>query len=160
MKIYILGAGTLGRFIIDIIESQDGFEIGGVFDDGYPKLDNIYGYPIIGKLNDVDINIATNLAVGIGEPKWRKKIFEEKDTPNLYGSTYAHNYSKLKDAILFSEEFSEPIKDTAPQFGVEITRIDGPWNHSTVGTIKKVAERKKGRYGLTIFSCWVLLYLI
>lgn len=42
-----------------------------------------------------------------------------------------------------SSEFSEPIKDMAPQFGVEITRIDGPWNHSTVGTIKKVAERKK-----------------
>jgi glycosyltransferase involved in cell wall biosynthesis len=44
---------------------------------------------------------------------------------------------------LTSSEFSEPVKNKANQFGVEITRIDGPWNHSTVGTIKKVATQKK-----------------
>jgi glycosyltransferase involved in cell wall biosynthesis len=42
-----------------------------------------------------------------------------------------------------SSEFSEPTKDNASQFGVKITRIDGPWNHSTVATIKKLAERTK-----------------
>src|ERR1035437_6865268 len=78
MKIYILGAGTLGKFIIDIIESQDGLEIGGVFDDGYPESKNVCGYRIVGKLNDVDSNAVTNLAIGIGDPKWRKKIFEER----------------------------------------------------------------------------------
>jgi len=44
---------------------------------------------------------------------------------------------------LTSSEFSEPVKNKANQFGVEITRIDGPWNHSTVGTIKKGATQKK-----------------
>jgi glycosyltransferase involved in cell wall biosynthesis len=42
-----------------------------------------------------------------------------------------------------SSEFSEPTKDNTSQFGVEITRIDGPWNHSTVAAIKKLAERHK-----------------
>jgi glycosyltransferase involved in cell wall biosynthesis len=42
-----------------------------------------------------------------------------------------------------SSEFLEPIRDKASQFGVEITRIDGPWNHTTVATIKKLAERNK-----------------
>lgn len=42
-----------------------------------------------------------------------------------------------------SSEFSEPTTDNARKFGVEVTRIDGPWNHSTVATIKKLAERNK-----------------
>ncbi len=47
-----------------------------------------------------------------------KKIFEEKDAPNLNGSTYAHNYSKLKNSILFSRDFSEHI-ERFPLFGKE-----------------------------------------
>src|SRR3989344_838450 len=47
-----------------------------------------------------------------------KRIFEEKDAPNLSGSTYAHNYSKLEDSILFSKEFSEHI-ERFPLFGKE-----------------------------------------
>jgi glycosyltransferase involved in cell wall biosynthesis len=42
-----------------------------------------------------------------------------------------------------SSEFSEPTTDNAFQVGVEITRIDGPWSHTTVATIKELAERDK-----------------
>jgi glycosyltransferase involved in cell wall biosynthesis len=42
-----------------------------------------------------------------------------------------------------SSEFSEPAKNNAPQFGAKVTKIDGPWNHSTVATIKKLAKRNK-----------------
>lgn len=78
MRIHILGAGMLGRLIIDIIESQPGLVVGGVYDDGYPDMNDVYGYPIVGKLDAIDRQPAASLAIGIGEPKWRKKLYEEK----------------------------------------------------------------------------------
>lgn len=112
MKIFILGAGTLGKFILDIIESQDGLELGGVFDDGYPELSNIYGYRIVGKLNDLDINAATNLAIGIGEPKWRKRIFEEKTRQGFHFPALIHRnvslskYCSVEDAAIIGPNSS------------------------------------------------------
>lgn len=38
------------------------------------------------------------------------KIFEEKNSPELSASVYAHNYSKQKDAILLSPKFSKLLK--------------------------------------------------
>jgi len=46
------------------------------------------------------------------------KIFEEKNPPELSASVYLHNYSKKKNAILFSPEFSKMIK-TFPLFAKE-----------------------------------------
>ena len=46
------------------------------------------------------------------------KIFQEKNSPELSASVYLHNYSKNKDAILFSPEFSKLIK-TFPLFAKE-----------------------------------------
>jgi uncharacterized protein len=46
------------------------------------------------------------------------KIFEEKNSPNLSASTYAHNYSKQKDALLLSPKFSGLVK-TFPIFSKE-----------------------------------------
>jgi NDP-sugar pyrophosphorylase family protein len=112
MKIYILGGGTIGKFIIDIVESQDAFEVGGVFDDGYPLLRDIYGYKVIGKLNDVDIKDNRNLAIGIGEPKWRKKIFEEKSVngfqfpPLIHKSVQLSNYCSVEEAAIIGPNSS------------------------------------------------------
>jgi hypothetical protein len=50
--------------------------------------------------------------------KANKKIFEEKNAPLLSGSTYAHNYSRQNNPVLFSDKFSEPIKKF-PLFGKE-----------------------------------------
>jgi len=47
-----------------------------------------------------------------------KKVFEEKNAPVLSGSTYAHNYSRQNNPVLFSEKFSEPI-NKFPLFGKE-----------------------------------------
>ncbi|HUW22209.1 MAG TPA: DUF2075 domain-containing protein [Candidatus Bathyarchaeia archaeon] len=46
------------------------------------------------------------------------RIFQEKNSPELSASVYLHNYSKNKDAILFSSEFSKLIK-TFPLFAKE-----------------------------------------
>jgi len=46
------------------------------------------------------------------------RIFQEKNAPNLSASVYLHNYSKNKNAVLFSPEFSKIIK-TFPLFAKE-----------------------------------------
>jgi hypothetical protein len=46
------------------------------------------------------------------------RIFQEKKSPELSASVYLHNYSKNKDAVLFSPEFSKLIK-TFPLFAKE-----------------------------------------
>ena len=37
-------------------------------------------------------------------------IFDEKGAPTLSASTYAHNYSRVDSALLFSDEFKESIR--------------------------------------------------
>jgi acetyltransferase-like isoleucine patch superfamily enzyme len=90
MKIYIIGAGTLCKFIIDIAESRGDIEIGGIFDDNFPALKNIYTYSVIGKLSDININFVTNLAIGIGDTRWRKRIFEERSAQGFVFPTLIH----------------------------------------------------------------------
>ncbi len=46
------------------------------------------------------------------------KIFEEKDSPTLSASVYAHNYSKGSNAVLLAPKFSELVK-TFPIFAKE-----------------------------------------
>lgn len=46
------------------------------------------------------------------------EIFQEKNSPELSASVYLHNYSKEKNAVLFSPEFSGIIK-TFPLFAKE-----------------------------------------
>jgi hypothetical protein len=46
------------------------------------------------------------------------KIFQEKNPPELSASVYLHNYSREKNGVLFSPEFSRIIK-TFPLFGKE-----------------------------------------
>ena len=112
MKIFILGAGTLGKFVIDIIESLDAFEVGGIFDDGYPALRNVYGYKVIGRFNEVDVNFNANLAIGIGQPKSRKKIFEEKSAqgfqfpPLIHKNVALSKYCSVEEAVIIGPNSS------------------------------------------------------
>ena len=77
LKIYILGSGSLGRLIVDIIESGKAYSVGGFFDDNYPDIRKVLNYPIIGKISDINVKSNPNLAIGIGEPKYRKEMFEK-----------------------------------------------------------------------------------
>ncbi len=112
MKIYVLGAGTLCKFIIDIVESRVDCMIDGIFDDNYPHLNNVYDYKVVGHLNDVDVNANNNLAIGIGDPKSRKKVFEEKAAQGFQFPALIHNtvnlskYCKIEDAVLIGPNSS------------------------------------------------------
>ncbi len=112
MKIKIIGAGTLGRFIIDIVEAGDQFKIAGFFDDGYPEVKSICGYKIIGKSTDIDHHRITNLIIGIGDPKFRKIIFEEKLARGykfpalIHQSAVLSKYCTIEDGVIIGPNSS------------------------------------------------------
>jgi len=74
MRIAVLGAGTLAAFIIDIASRGARFEVAGQYDDRYPELTHCNGAPVLGRLDDVPAGTA--LAIGVGEPRLRKELFE------------------------------------------------------------------------------------
>ncbi len=76
MDIHVVGGGMLSKFIIDILESND-IRLGGVFDDHFPNLDHVLGYPVLGKIKDITIENHQYLALGIGEPVHRKRMIEK-----------------------------------------------------------------------------------
>lgn len=83
MKLYIIGGGTLSKFIIDILESFDG-EIGGVFDDNFPELNKVCGYNVLGRVSDIGTE-HEQLAIGMGEPALRKQIYQKyKKTGHIF----------------------------------------------------------------------------
>lgn len=112
MEINILGAGTLGRFIIDVVESNSQFKISGFFDDGYPGVRNICGYEIVGKVTDIDVHRVKNLIIGIGEPKYRKLIFEEKSTQGykfpklIHKSVILSKYCTIEEGVIIGPNSS------------------------------------------------------
>jgi len=112
MDIYIIGAGTLGRLIIDIVESDNKFNIAGFYDDGYPSVKDICGYEIIEKISDIDIQRAKNIVIGIGEPKYRKLFFEEKSAqgyefPKLvHKSVILSKYCAIEEGVIIGPNSS------------------------------------------------------
>lgn len=110
-KIYIIGAGTLGCFIADIIESLEIFQVGGFFDDNYPKKDKALNYPIIGKINDIKPQ-KINLAIGVGDPKFRKLIIEKEILKGnffpsiVHSSTVLSKYSKIEEGVILGPNSS------------------------------------------------------
>jgi acetyltransferase-like isoleucine patch superfamily enzyme len=112
MKIYILGTGTLGRLIAEIIESIDNIEVGGFFDDGYPSVKKVFTYDVLGKFADADNKIHSFLAIGIGEPKYRKSIYEEKAKSGfsfpsiIHSSCVISKYCSIEDGVIIGSNSS------------------------------------------------------
>lgn len=112
MEVYIVGAGTLARFIIDIVESGNQFKISGFFDDGYPDIKNICGYEILGKFSDIDRHSVKNLTLGIGDPKFRKHFFEEKSAQGyrfpklIHQSVILSKHCLIEDGVIIGPNSS------------------------------------------------------
>lgn len=80
-NIAVVGAGGFGRevkVLIDAINVQNKiYNFIGFYDDAIPKGTIINGFPILGKVEDLN-HIADNLSValGIGDPEKKRKIVE------------------------------------------------------------------------------------
>ncbi len=112
MKIFIIGAGTLGKLIVEIIESTTEFEVGGFYDDNFPELKSVMNYPVIGQVGDLVNSAPRSLAIGIGEPKFRKSIFEEFSAKGHHFPALSHSssvlskYSQIEDGVLLGPNSS------------------------------------------------------
>lgn len=105
-KIYIVGAGTLGRFLVEIIENTLDYEVGGFFDDNYPKIKNMLGYSILGKIQDVNLDTHAYLAIGIGDPKFREDFFTKRKKDGFHFPAMVHQqtviskYAIIEDGVI------------------------------------------------------------
>jgi acetyltransferase-like isoleucine patch superfamily enzyme len=112
MKIFIIGAGTLGKLIVEIIESINEFEVGGFYDDNFPELKSVMAYPVLGRVGDLANSGKLSLAIGIGEPKYRKSIFEELSAQGHHFPALSHSssvlskYSLIEDGVLIGPNSS------------------------------------------------------
>lgn len=69
-KIAVIGAGGYCHVLIDIIKLNN-YDIIGIYDDNKTGL--FYGYKILGKIDDIDLNIQ-NFVISIGSDKVRESI--------------------------------------------------------------------------------------
>ena len=67
---YIYGASDQGRVVIDIIDAYE--KVHGVFDDN-PEIDEILGYPVLGKVPDHFV-FDHQLFIAIGNNTIRKRL--------------------------------------------------------------------------------------
>ncbi len=109
-KIHIIGSGTLAKLIVEIIESNDHYEVGGFFSDDF--CDSVSGYPIIGKFSDTCNFKKLYLAIGIGEPKFRKVIFERElknghtFPPIIHSSVVKSRFSTIEQGVIIGPNSS------------------------------------------------------
>lgn len=94
-KIAIIGASGFGKEIAFLIERLSEWEIIGFYDDNVEQLnDTVYGYKILGNINELSM-VTTDLSVvcAIGKPEIRKKIIDKIQNnknlsfPNIVDST-------------------------------------------------------------------------
>lgn len=93
--IAIYGVGGFGREVLALIQDinrvNPQWNIVGFFDDGYEKGLMINGYPILGKVDDLnkwEKDIA--IAVSIGSPVIKKKILNNIHNPKVSYPTLIH----------------------------------------------------------------------
>ena len=94
-KIIIIGAGGFGRevkMLIDQINnSKPQYEFVGYYDDGIQKGTFINGFPVLGSVLDVNlINEKTYVALGLGNPVYKKNVTQELNNSNLIFETLIH----------------------------------------------------------------------
>lgn len=97
-NIFIIGAGTLGKLLVEIIESSDKFQVGGFYDDNFPVIQTVLNYPVIGKIVELTDSKPSSLAIGVGEPEYRKMIFEQQ-------SGHGHTFPQVIHSSVFLSKY-------------------------------------------------------
>ena len=94
-KIAVFGAGGFGREVHDMIEQINSvksiYEFIGFFDDGVEKGVIINDYPVLGGINDLNqYETPLCVALAIGNPEIKRKVFEKISNPNVIFPTLIH----------------------------------------------------------------------
>lgn len=94
-KIAIVGAGGFGRevkMLIDQINSASKqYEFIGYYDDGISSGTMVNGFPVLGKVIDINVvNYELNIVLAIGMPSLKKEIFNRINNPLIKYPTIIH----------------------------------------------------------------------
>ena len=93
--IAVFGVGGFGREVLTLIQNINNvtptYNILGFFDDGHEKGETVNGYPVLGKIEELNKwPTPICIAVSIGSPITRKKIVEEIHNDNVSFPTLIH----------------------------------------------------------------------
>lgn len=93
--IAVFGVGGFGREVLTLIQNINNvtptYNILGFFDDGHEKGETVNGYPVLGKIEELNSwSTPICIAVSIGSPIIRKKIIEEIHNDNVSFPTLIH----------------------------------------------------------------------
>jgi sugar O-acyltransferase (sialic acid O-acetyltransferase NeuD family) len=96
MNIVLIGGGTQVSYSIDIIEKQNLHSIIGIIDSNKQVGDDLYGYKVIGRQEEIITLIAKfnieGCVITIGDNWSRKKVFDQVNeiAPNLHWPNVLH----------------------------------------------------------------------
>lgn len=80
MKLLVIGAGGYFKSFLDTLHPSQ-FDIVGLIDDRYPEIQEWFGYPVLGTVDDIEKIIdqyeVHNLFVTIGNSAVRKTIYKK-----------------------------------------------------------------------------------
>jgi sugar O-acyltransferase (sialic acid O-acetyltransferase NeuD family) len=104
-KIAIIGAGGFGRevkMLIDQINKENKiYEFIGYYDDGKKKNSLINGFPILGKVSDLNTVVEKlHIALALGNPVYKENVLKEIINPNIIFETLTH------PTVIFGEQVS------------------------------------------------------
>lgn len=105
MDVAILGAGSQGRFVLDMLKELSHFRVVGFFDDGYPSVSPIQGCEVMGRIAAIHDSKVKHLVLGMGEPKVRRRLYEEfreagKSFPAIvHPRSYVSSSAVLRDGV-------------------------------------------------------------
>ena len=80
--ILVYGAGGTGKEVIDYLKGTHTYEIYGLIDQRYPELKEVFGVPVVGRMDDLDrlynagITKIINAVAFKDRAHYRKEIFE------------------------------------------------------------------------------------
>ncbi len=102
VNVCIIGAGSLCKYIIEIIETSIDYKVIGIYDDYKSTNDNIFGYPILGKVIQLSLGYS-NIVIGIGEPKNRKDFFLYYKNKGFSFPNIIHNSAQISGRCILGE---------------------------------------------------------
>src|SRR5688500_6279384 len=94
-KIAIFGAGGFGREVAMLIEQinqkQNTWEIMGFYDDGVAIGEELYGYQVLGSIQQLnDQQEELYVVFALGDPKIKKKVISKIQNTNLQYPVLIH----------------------------------------------------------------------
>ena len=73
-EVYLIGAGGHARSLLNLLELNL-YSVRGIFDDYYKESEEVNGYPLLGKLSDIQTDY--RLVIARGECQKRSELYQQ-----------------------------------------------------------------------------------